>query len=164
MENITKKAVENGVEVTIVIKGDRFDIIVDIPPETFIAQKLQGKLFNIKIKLKNGHKKTEEPIHFMIKNRSYNNLSITQNYKVRFTSKDFNGEISIFPELYLLDELLLELNERKKKSQPKRKKKGKKRKSSLGGIRRPGIAVSRSIPYSKNNVSRPYQGGACSPK
>ena len=157
-KTITKRTVNNGVEITVVIREQRYDVYIVITPEADISQKIKCEDFSLKCFLSNGSN-LEKSIHLEKKNLKYSKESANVHLVLEFKCEDYKCKVSLAPQVYVLDEIITRA---KKKHEIKMRNKNKK--IRINDKYRPGLSVSRGVKYSKSNISKPYSGGRCSPK
>ena len=56
---ITRRQKGKGIEITVVIKKDCYDVYIDITPEVDVSRKIVEKYYTLKLKLLNGKKTLE---------------------------------------------------------------------------------------------------------
>lgn len=155
---ITRRQKGKGIEITVVIKKDCYDVYIDITPEVDISRKIVEKYYTLKLKLLNGKKTLEEPFHLQILSQKYYGNSATTNAKLVVKNEEYRFEISLSPKLYVSPNKLIEAEKKQKE-----KKRSKKR-ISTSSIKTPGLASSKITKYTQSNITRPYSGGSCTPK
>ena len=158
-KTVTKRTINKGVEVNVVIREQTYDVYIDITPEADISQKIKCEEFSLKCFLSNDSKKLEKTIHLEKKNLKYSNKSASVHLVLEFKCEDYKCKISLAPKVYVLDKVVAEAK-RKHDINMKNKKK----KIRINDKYRPGMATSRGTKYSKSNITKPYSGGLCSPK
>ena len=160
---IKKRTVKEGIEITVFVMGNVFDVYVDITPEADISSKIKCDEFYLKLRLANDAKKLDRTIHLVRKNVKYNKNSDNSNLRLNYVCQEYKCEISLSPQVYVSDEFMIEAKQRRM-AKAKQKPKCKRKKIKINDKYRPGISASNITKYSQNNVTRPYFGGRCTPK
>lgn len=160
-EVIRKRTIKEGIEINVIIKDRTFDVYVDITPEADLSKKIDCEEFTLKFRSSNQAKKLDRTIRLARKNVKYNNNSDVSNLPLSYQCREYKCKISLAPKVYVTDEIIEEI---KIKRMEKRKNKPKKKKVRFNDKYRPGRSVSSVTKYSKNNITRPYSGGLCTPK
>lgn len=158
-KTITKRTVNKGIEVTVVIREQRYDVYIVITTEADISQKIKCENFSLKFFLSKGAK-LDKAIHLERKNLRLRKESPNVHSLIEFRGEDYLCKVSLSPRLYVPNQVIA-ISEAKKKEKTKTRNK----KIHINDKYRPGLSVYKGgAKYSKNNITRPYQGGRCSPK
>jgi len=155
------RTIKEGVKINVIIKDKVFDVYIDITPEADISQKIKCEEFTLKFRSANQANKLERTIRLARKKVKYNNNSDNENMRLTYTCREYKCEISLAPKAYVPDEII---KENQKKRALKQKTKHKKRNIRFNDKYRPGRSASSITKYTKNNITKPYSGGRCTPK
>lgn len=161
-----------GIEISVIVKGGKFDLCIDIAEDADISEEIKGDGYLFRLTFKDGRTTPGEHLHFEKKNKPYsfnrkrNNLKDSSHI---IRTDEYKLSVVLSPSFYASKEEIRELEKKRIKSKAKikanaKKKKGK-RNGSLGGrFSGDGYKVTNYTNYSYTNASRPYSGGLCSPK
>jgi len=159
MNTITMRSRRKGIEINVIIIENHYDLYIDITPNADLSKKIIDEDYTMKVRFHDGRKTTDKLLHLEFLNNKYRDNEVTNNSKFTLKNDEYRFEISLSPKLYVLPSKLLEAQKKQKKN-----KKSKKIKISTNGLKTPGLSSSKITKYSQSNVSRPYNGGRCSPK
>ena len=158
-EMAERRRTADGIEIRIRLRKRKYDLFIDIAPNTDISKKIEGDGFTLKLTYFDGTIRVKEPLHFerIKKPRKCSKGELIETVYV-VSNEEYKLSVILAPSLYASAESVEEL----KKQQGSRKKK--KRKIGTVSFKDGYPKRSPTTNYTRNNVFRPYQGGRCSPK
>lgn len=181
MGEVIRESSNDGVKVTVVAREESFDILVDIEAGTVLCKKRNQSDFVIKFDTGRGPNTAKQNVHFEYKDLSYGDNWLNQSYKQSFAvAGKIYGSLSLSRKFYLSEERMAQYKEKTEQDDKKQRiKKEEKRKrrveqkqlglwfkknAQYGNIHETVHGGHTVTIYSKNNLTRPYGGGKCSPK
>lgn len=175
VEELTRHITLSGIEISVTVKGGKFDLCIDIAEDADISEKIRGDGYLFRLKFYDGRTTPGEHLHFEKKNKPYKfNRWKLQDSNYIIGTKEYKLSVVLSPSIYASEEGIRELEEKRikakaKKEEAKRKANDKKKKGkgnvSLGRKTSGNWSrVTTYTNYSYTNASRPYSGGLCSPK
>lgn len=163
-KSITKRISKKGVDITVVINRDKYDVYIDITPKADISKKITCNEFKLKFFLSNGAKKINKTLHLEKKGLKYKKNSPNVFVCLDFKCDEYKCKISIAPQIYVSDDEIAIARRTQEIKRARRKACAKKKKIRINDKYRPGMSVQKSTNYTISNMSRPYFGGRCTPK
>lgn len=103
---VTRKEIKwqivDNIEVIVETNGKRFDLRINIYPQTVKSRNIKTEYFNYKLKLLKGRKKLKETIHLVLKNQRYKPDCATKKFWHTFKEEGYYlFTIGLKPQMYV---------------------------------------------------------------